>query len=739
MPNSKKSGRLIAHRTDRLGARVNSLVNARRIAEELDAPYCIYWVQSVPGHDSADINDPHELFDVDFIAEHFLSHDEWVQARPDLIPVGKLTDHPLSKIRRLLAQGKDVAVNNAFGITRFRNEDSEDVSDAFRKASRDIPLAASLVPQQSQIASSLANATAYHIRRGDLTTGVRTKHSAWPHKCIPDEFYQAHMRTELAQARDVILFSDDPDTVKAFSAQFPQLRTADDVIARDCLTIGQCDLLELFAMSCCSTIIAPEQSAFSTTAAELGGSRKIDVTEALGESQKSKAIVALSNRLRDRPETFANDGEIAQMLVHVSAWSDQTGDRRHFSSLAAPFVNEGLSISFIFPMLLRSQIISDDWSGAQALAERMDQVPIIQDKAFAEALGLRAAIELKAGRSQEALGHLLNAATISPRSRILRDMLSAALQTGLVGDRNFTVFPGEAPGMNQVGFKSRQEPELHAILRQIFDLDGAKHLPSPDILFLDQADIVGAGSVGKAMFRSHRARAYIKGSSKLKTVEGRVFHAALQLMEKRSHQRMQALVQLAEEHPNLAYAQFQLSRAHGADANWHEAAKIAAVAAEQAPDIPIYSAWAGRLAIKVRSYDHAARWLRFATETMPGVSENHAILADALHRNAQGEDALEAVARARRLVPTNSRYIMTTSRILESLGRMKEAAEVLSDIEMIARTSRQTYRRLAEIHLEMQNGPDALDAVEKGLELAPDFEPLLAIKAQLTSDGFVRG
>ena len=68
MTDSRR-GCLIAFRNDRLGARLISLVNAMRIGSTYDVPVQVHWPEA---RDVGRVfNDPTEIFDGCFVAEHF--------------------------------------------------------------------------------------------------------------------------------------------------------------------------------------------------------------------------------------------------------------------------------------------------------------------------------------------------------------------------------------------------------------------------------------------------------------------------------------------------------------------------------------------------------------------------------------------------------------------------------------------------------------------------------------------
>ena len=172
---------------------------------------------------------------------------------------------------------------------------------------------------------------------------------AWPHKFVPDEFYMQHMRRELDGASRVVVFSDDPGTIARFKAAFPGVVTVEDLADVGSLRPGARDLLELYAMSRCAKIIAPDRSAFSSTAADLGDAVKIDIVSDMDETLRDAAHLRLCEQLLDTPERFDGDGEIAQSLAHAVPFLLLRGEPERAAALIDRRIKTGLNISFLYP------------------------------------------------------------------------------------------------------------------------------------------------------------------------------------------------------------------------------------------------------------------------------------------------------------------------------------------------------------------------------------------------------
>ena len=160
-------------------------------------------------------------------------------------------------------------------------------------------------------------------------------------------------------------------TLAHYTAAFPGLRTINDIVDLDNLTEAQRDFIELYAMSRCAKIIAPDRSAFSSTAAELGHAVKRAVNEDMTDEMSDAAHERLIARLRDRPDSFSGDGEIGQSLAHIGPWLEKRERWEEAARLFGGHVARGLNIAFIYPDAMRYQHRANDVDGALATAGHM--------------------------------------------------------------------------------------------------------------------------------------------------------------------------------------------------------------------------------------------------------------------------------------------------------------------------------------------------------------------------------
>ncbi|MEM0945591.1 MAG: hypothetical protein AAGI70_16775, partial [Pseudomonadota bacterium] len=112
-----QSGRLVAFRSDRLGARLISLVNALRLAQDYDLPMGVHWQQATDIGQA--FNDPGELFAADFVAHRFIDLASFRARRGEAARLRDLISDGPDAVRDTLAEGRDVLVELAFGLALF--------------------------------------------------------------------------------------------------------------------------------------------------------------------------------------------------------------------------------------------------------------------------------------------------------------------------------------------------------------------------------------------------------------------------------------------------------------------------------------------------------------------------------------------------------------------------------------------------------------------------------------------
>jgi non-specific serine/threonine protein kinase len=91
--------------------------------------------------------------------------------------------------------------------------------------------------------------------------------------------------------------------------------------------------------------------------------------------------------------------------------------------------------------------------------------------------------------------------------------------------------------------------------------------------------------------------------------------------------------------------------------------------------------------------------------------------------------ALEPYARGQRLAPTNAELLTWTARAEEALGRWGAALELFQRAERLDPRSVITLRRLGQVFLFLRRYPEAREALDRGLAVAPSELQLIAFRA----------
>jgi tetratricopeptide (TPR) repeat protein len=442
---SKTEGMLLSYRADRFGARLMSLVNAKRVSDAYGIPFLVYWVQATDI--GAIFNDATELFASEFVDRHFMTDDEWRKRRGKSTRIGDFSNKTSKQFLNHIARGKDVLIDMAFGIFSFPDEDPDEVRKDFVQAFHDIAKSPQLAGIFTDLESKLKGATAYHIRRGDLVDVLRAKNRSWPKKFIPTQFYKYHMRKNLEAETAVILFSDEKATLQIYKDEFPTARSLRDLIGDISLTDAGYDFLELYAMSHCSKIIAPAQSAFSAAAAELGNIPIVPLMDDFSAPDHAKLFEEFIAQLENTPEGDFNKGEIGQCLVHATDYLLKNKQSARAGRLMESWVLRGLNISHIYSSASALQSQLGDFASILRMAKAADKGYVLfsKDKVILEQC--RAYAHLQQDQHEDALRHAQNAFWADSMHPHNEAIVSTLYQSGIFNDTN--AFPIEADLLKQ--------------------------------------------------------------------------------------------------------------------------------------------------------------------------------------------------------------------------------------------------------------------------------------------------
>ncbi|MGJ8621924.1 MAG: tetratricopeptide repeat protein [Yoonia sp.] len=317
MASKTNLGPIIASRRDRLGARLITMLNSIRLAQDYGTDFKVNWFPK--GADAPELDQPDQLFDRTWMTDTFLEAAAFEKLSDRAKPVWAFqNDKTPRKLKAHLDQGRAVLIEEGFGILVFPWEDEAQVQARYGNLLAQIRLQTTVATQMARIDTALSgkSVTAYHIRRGDILDTVPWKHATWTGKIEPDEYYATHIAAAPTDAC-ALVFSDQPKTVTRLKAQFPALQTMADIVLPTGLSLAQRDLLELYAMSRADQIIAPRVSAFSIAAARLGGKERLTFAEALSDDQRTEADAHLLARLKQGAGAFLNPSEAAHIYART--------------------------------------------------------------------------------------------------------------------------------------------------------------------------------------------------------------------------------------------------------------------------------------------------------------------------------------------------------------------------------------------------------------------------------------
>ncbi len=595
-------GTLLTFRNDRLGGRVTALANTMRVAAALDVPFRIHW-HAADDHGRT-FNDPADFFAPDFLARHLIDRDAFRALQSRVTRLEQLTPGDPADIRARLAAGDTLLIDRSLGLTLLPGEDGPTVRASLAAIWRDFPFAPALLPRMQAIRARIGDrATACHIRRGDILTVPRTMNKPWPNKYIIDEIFESHIARAIAAGDRPILFSDDPATLRRFESRFPDLVAADRIVDATDIGEGQRDLLELYAMSLCARIVAPPASAFSGTAATLGGGDLIDVTADLPEPDLSRAWdTALARLDADMPAAVAaSPATVGQTLVHLESRLRATGDLPRARDLIGKAIAAGARISFLYPrhtaLSLETLPPAATIATARAHAAEAPYHPV--DHALLRAHAATAALAAGTDPAPDALAALAEA----PSHRLVREVAGALYATGHLHPGNAPDLTPAAAALQILRPRLLTESPAFAPLMQAL---GPRALPRLDALLWDWDQLLRpapSGSVARSPDRPGWDRAFARALKRPTDDPDLLSLKALYDALTGDTEARTRLSDLATAHPDAAMVHHRRSVAalHARDIPTFAAA---AITAADIAATPAHIAW--RALAHTRSRHHAA-------------------------------------------------------------------------------------------------------------------------------------
>tara|TARA_B000000460_G_scaffold137674_1_gene97014 strand:- start:7859 stop:9781 length:1923 start_codon:yes stop_codon:yes gene_type:complete len=319
---------IIGFRKDRIGARLIGLLNILRLGRKFDTQARFLWLAE-PDGPYPELVDPNDFLQADFVARHIgiVSRKPNLDARTNLTAISPIVD--AAQFSRNLAEGQRFHSDAAFEAVTFMGEDVAAARAEIAAIAKTLPLArrlkAELRSARAKLEAwggSLEEASAIHLRRGDLLDGEPWSLSSWPEKYVPDEFCLAW--TDATEG-PVIVFSDTPGAAAHLAAAHERIVPVDRLLDLGALKPAERDVLEVMLMAGCAHIGAPGGSAFSRAAAAMGSARLIALPRELPDAVRLQASQHLLERVIGRPGSFYASGDLAQSAQFAASHADATG------------------------------------------------------------------------------------------------------------------------------------------------------------------------------------------------------------------------------------------------------------------------------------------------------------------------------------------------------------------------------------------------------------------------------
>ncbi|MDO5647766.1 tetratricopeptide repeat protein [Paracoccus sp. (in: a-proteobacteria)] len=685
------SGKLIAFRSDRLGGRLIALLNTLRIARSHGMDFVVYW------RDSDGMGDGSDLFRADFIRDHFISKDQFQAMRAQAVALNAVTNDTADALRAHLNSGHHLLIDHPFGAINLPFENPEECRALLGQEAARLPLNDRLAACLDDLRGQLRDGrrlVAYHIRRGDLTADMRATNRAWPNKFTPDEFFETDIRRNVDNAARTILFSDNRAVLDRYTKMFPTLMTLDALRVDPGLTPLQRDATELFAMAQADEIVAPPSSAFSSTAATLGGGVFFDIEKRLPPQDRHAALDLLSDRLRHQPEIFANSGEIGQYLAHAHQHLTTTGRTDQFIDTARFHIDNGLNISFVYARTARELYHQGRWQEVCDLFAQIQRGYVYYQRSYAQIQFFHGLSLLMLGRRAEGLDQIASAFWHEPvegEINVLAGLLRASRD---FHDGNFMT----------------TDPVIEVFFGNQHTIDHVRsHLRAP----------VAAGVI---------AMPGIVPNCRLLTWEWPWFTRS----DNAGHDRLQGLIKATldalarhsfgpERQPHFGSLTGMLHlRMNQPD----DAERAIDAALTERPDNAIF--WKRRADMRIAQgrWDDALRDVDHAIGLRPDMVMLAALRGFILHRagDAQGAtDALQPLYGRGLRVPSVS---FLGAEAAQAVGRIHDAAQMLTDGLALAPINWRRQVALARLQLDMDQTDAAHDRLAWTLQWAGEHPPV---------------
>ncbi|WP_319546940.1 hypothetical protein [Ruegeria conchae] len=410
---TQKRGVFIGQRKDRMGARLLMILTCIRLAEDFETDYRVNWFPQ--GADAPELDQPEELFTTDWMDAHFLNQPEFDALNETALPIWAFQNDPSpERLMDHLASGRSVLVEEGFEVLAFPWEDIEAIRPRYRDFIRGVGFVDKVRQIMDRADEKLSGqgVSAYHIRRGDILNGLPWKHSTWPAKIEPEEFYEVHL--EKSRGQTAIMFSDQPELIVRFKQRFPQLMQMSDIAELSGLTRAQRDFLELYAMSRADQVIAPYISAFSMAAARISGQQRKVFRDVLTEEELQGANERVIERVAQGPAEFLNPSEAAHIYAKAAQYLSAQDRSEEAYESAKPILDTGADNAFMPLLQSLNCFYLSKWQESETLAREGLENPHLWPEDYAVMCALRGAILGVQGKRWAATRHFAKAFWAKP-------------------------------------------------------------------------------------------------------------------------------------------------------------------------------------------------------------------------------------------------------------------------------------------------------------------------------------
>jgi tetratricopeptide (TPR) repeat protein len=201
------------------------------------------------------------------------------------------------------------------------------------------------------------------------------------------------------------------------------------------------------------------------------------------------------------------------------------------------------------------------------------------------------------------------------------------------------------------------------------------------------------------------------------------------LAEKKHDQAIDTYRELLKLEPMHPSAQYNLGVALANTRRYPEALEAFQIAVKLAPSQPAFHASLGGVYMSLRRWDESLAALNEAIRLDPNRGETYNVLGFLYDNTRRFEEALAANKKACELAPANPANFHNLGLTYMKLGRPAEAVAPLETALKMAPTYRSARFHLSNAFSRLKRYKEAVDSFTKLLELEPDDDEVLTLRA----------